>query len=72
MAWVEVEVVLSGLLALLIAAYGLPSIAPTSPCRGLAEGAIVETANEGDTVGLLFTKPVAFDVLVPGVVFERV
>ena len=35
-------------------------------------GKIVETANEGDTVGLLFTKPVAFDVLVRGVVFERV
>ena len=35
-------------------------------------GKIVDTANEGDTVGLLFTKPVAFDVLVRGVVFERV
>ncbi len=35
-------------------------------------GKIVDTAKEGDTVGLLFTKPVAFDVLVPGVVFERV
>lgn len=34
-------------------------------------GKIVETANAGDTVGLLFTKPVAFDVLVRGVVFER-
>jgi translation elongation factor EF-Tu-like GTPase len=35
-------------------------------------GKIVETAKEGDTVGLLFTKPVAFDVLLRGVVFERV
>ncbi len=34
-------------------------------------GKMVETANAGDTVGLLFTKPVAFDVLVRGVVFER-
>jgi elongation factor Tu len=34
-------------------------------------GKIVETADEGDNVGLLFTKPVAFDVLVRGVVFER-
>lgn len=37
-----------------------------------ALGKIVETAKEGDHVGLLFTKPVAFDVLVAGVVFERV
>lgn len=35
-------------------------------------GKIVETAGEGDTVGLLFTKPVGFDVLVRGTVFERV
>lgn len=35
-------------------------------------GKSVETASEGDTVGLLFTKPVAFDVLIRGVVFERV
>jgi elongation factor Tu len=34
-------------------------------------GKMVESANEGDTVGLLFTKPVPFDVLVRGVVFER-
>lgn len=34
-------------------------------------GRIVESAKEGETVGLLFTKPVAFDVLVRGVVFER-
>jgi hypothetical protein len=35
-------------------------------------GKIVDSAKEGETVGLLFTKPVAFDVLVRGVVFERV
>ena len=34
-------------------------------------GKTVESANAGDTVGLVFTKPVPFDVLVRGVVFER-
>ena len=34
-------------------------------------GKIVDSAREGDTVGLLFAKPVGFDVLVRGTVFER-
>ena len=34
-------------------------------------GRLVDAASEGETVGLLFTKPVPFDVLVRGVVFER-
>ena len=32
---------------------------------------MVEVANEGDTVGLLFAKAVAKDALVRGVIFER-
>ena len=34
-------------------------------------GKVVETANEGDTVGLLFAKAVEKNALVRGVVFER-
>lgn len=34
-------------------------------------GRLVDAASEGEAVGLLFTKPVPFDVLVRGVVFER-
>lgn len=32
---------------------------------------VVQVANEGETVGLLLAKPVPFDVLVRGVMFER-
>lgn len=32
---------------------------------------IVQVANEGETVGLLFGKPVSTDVLVRGVILER-
>ncbi len=32
---------------------------------------IVEVAKEGETVGILLGKPVGFDVLVRGVIFER-
>lgn len=32
---------------------------------------IVQVANEGETVGLLFGKTVSFDVLVRGVILER-